>query len=740
MKNTKKIRTPAKIFTNKKPTAPAWKSIGVALLTSLIIGVIILCIVIGEKQYGHDLREGDVSLRNIYSPFDFTYKGEIDKIETDRLRERIFDGVNLVYEIDGKKSQEQIALVSKFFNVVEEIRQQDLSISEKQKQLENRIGIIFKSDFLNILLQQKTLSQIKNRVTSLLKTILETGVISMQNRDNLNQSGIEVISLLVPSAEKEVEKNIEEISTIEEIRKNLSNIVLEHFPKDRKLRVGIEELISSVLAPNLVFNKQLTEQRREFAMESVEPVYIIVEVKKNELIIGKGDRVTKKHLLQLSLLDEKLTKVDTFFNIFGLGIIVLILTISLIYYLRKFQPKLAKNGQYWLLISLITIILLVISRVIILSPLASYLIPVASSGMLVAILLNAHIAILLSLFISILAAIISGYSFGAGVVFFIGSLVGIYSIQGFRRRAHIIKAGAMVGIVSFLCIVGLGMSRGLEWKIFLKEGLWGLGNGVLSSFIVMGILPVFEFIFKITTNISLLELSDLNHPLLKEMILKSPGTYHHSLIVGNLAEAASEAVGTNSLLARVGSYYHDIGKIEKAEYFSENQTGTKSKHEKLTPAMSSLIITNHVRDGVELAKKYKLNNQIVDFIKQHHGTGLVFYFYQKALEKEGDVSEIKEERYRYPGPKPQSKETAIVLLADAVEAASRALSEPTSARIRGLAKKIINNKFINGQLDECELTLKDLNKIADVFSKILIGIYHSRVEYPEEGRKQKTAY
>ncbi|PJC47268.1 MAG: HD family phosphohydrolase, partial [Candidatus Omnitrophica bacterium CG_4_9_14_0_2_um_filter_42_8] len=276
----------------------------------------------------------------------------------------------------------------------------------------------------------------------------------------------------------------------------------------------------------------------------------------------------------------------------------------------------------------------------------------------------------------------------------------------------------------------------LDFNTYMTEAFIGLANGVISAIIVTGILPIFETASKTITDISLLEIADLNHPVLKEMVIKAPGTYHHSLVVGNLAEAACEAIGANALLARVSSYFHDIGKIEKAEYFSENQAGEGSVHDKLSPTMSSLIITSHVKNGVELAGKYGLNKRIVDIIRQHHGTGLVFYFFKRALEKTGD-EDVFEEGFRYPGPKPQTKEAACVLLADSVEAASRTLDDPTPSSMQGLVKKVINNKFIDGQLDECELTLRDLEKIAEVFTHILTGIYHSRVEYPEDTRKKK---
>ncbi len=262
-------------------------------------------------------------------------------------------------------------------------------------------------------------------------------------------------------------------------------------------------------------------------------------------------------------------------------------------------------------------------------------------------------------------------------------------------------------------------------------------NGISCSIIVIGILPVFEYLFKTVTNISLLELADFNHPILKRMTLEAPGTYHHSLVVGNLSEAACAAVGAHALLARIGAYYHDIGKVQKPDYFSENQEVTESKHDTLSPTMSKMVIMNHVRDGVELAKKYKLNPRLIDFISQHHGNSLVYYFYRRALETLEEDQEIKEEGFRYPGPKPNSKETAIVLLADSTEAACHALKDPTPAKIEELVHKIINNKFIDGQLDECDLKLKDLEKISSVFIRILSGIYHGRVNYPESKKKAK---
>lgn len=313
------------------------------------------------------------------------------------------------------------------------------------------------------------------------------------------------------------------------------------------------------------------------------------------------------------------------------------------------------------------------------------------------------------------------------LLLFVGGVVSNIQVLGSRKRSQIIQAGLFIGIVEALMlffIENLKVNGNVE--LYLKAISWG----AVSGFIVLAILPVFEYLFKTVTNISLLELADFNNPLLQRMILEAPGTYHHSLIVGNLSEAACNAIGANALLARIGAYYHDIGKLQKPDYFSENQMNI-SKHDDLTPTMSKMVIINHVKDGVEMAKKYRFNPRLIDFIERHHGNSLVYYFYRRALEKVDEDEQVKEDGFRYAGPRPNTKETAIVMLADTVEAAVRALKEHTPTKITEATHKVINNKFIDGQLDECELTLKDLEKIAGVFIRILSGIYHSRVTYPE---------
>ncbi len=417
---------------------------------------------------------------------------------------------------------------------------------------------------------------------------------------------------------------------------------------------------------------------------------------------------------------------------FILGASLLIpLILSLVFiYLQAWKTKRACDVRY-LHLSLLFLVIFAIGDWCFAEKLSIYYIPLSLIAMLVIILWQ-DLMISLAMIIACSLSLAIGFkSFELGILFFVGASVSTVFLVNVRRRSQIIRAGFIAGLLQMLTWLFI---QNFQIANDFNSGIILFINGVACGIIVVGLLPVFEYIFGRITNISLLEMSDFNQPVFKRLMLEAPGTYHHSLVVGNLSEAACEAVSANALLARIGAYYHDIGKIEKAEYFSENQNLGASKHEDLSPSMSKLIIINHVKKGESFAKRYRLNPKIIDFILQHHGTSLVYYFYHRALENGEENNAISEEGFRYPGPKPRTKETAIVLLADSVEAASRAIKDPTPGRIEQEVHKIINNKFIDGQLDECELTLKDLEKISGIFIRLLTSIYHSRITYPQEGR------
>jgi len=372
---------------------------------------------------------------------------------------------------------------------------------------------------------------------------------------------------------------------------------------------------------------------------------------------------------------------------------------------------------------------------------SGYAIPAIGFVILVTLLFeNLELSLLFAIFIAFMGASIDGGDFNIAITLLSGSLPGALFSYRVRRRFELIRAVFLAGTVHF--IVSFIMEHKdtsfavteLDWDLFLICSV----NGLVSLAIILIFQPIFEYVFRIVTNISLLELSDFNHPLLRRLILEAPGTYQHSLVVANLSESASEAIGANALLARVGAYYHDIGKLLKPDYFVENLVSYRDVHKDLKPSMSKLIIFNHVKEGAELAKKSHLNPKIIDFILQHHGKTLVYYFYQRAKELEPEVSH--EEEYRYPGPKPQTKEIAIVGLADTIEALSRTLDEPTPSRIEEMVRDVVRKRFMEGELDDCSLTLRDLEKITQSFIRVLNAIFHTRINYPkDEDRNNKPA-
>jgi len=363
-----------------------------------------------------------------------------------------------------------------------------------------------------------------------------------------------------------------------------------------------------------------------------------------------------------------------------------------------------------------------------------YVYPIAVLPIMVTILFDAEVGILATITLALLLGIMHRFSFSVTLLSAVVGVVSCFSSRRVRKRSD------FYGIMFFLVLSYVGLIFVVEnlklsprSEIF-TEMAYGVSVGLISVLLTVGILPVFESLFGITTDITLLELSDLNHPLLKRLSIEAPGTYHHSIIVGNLSESAAEAISANPLLARVGAYYHDVGKIEIPEYFVENQLSIKSKHDSLTPTMSTLILVSHVKKGRALAEEADIPDDVLNFIEEHHGTMVMSYFYNKAVEQNADV--LSTDKFRYPGPKPQTRETGIVMLADAVEAASRTLDDPKPARIDNLIQRIMNDRFQSGELDECPLTLRDLARIKEALAQIIIAAFHSRVEYPRKDKAE----
>ena len=706
----------------------------IALFTCLTLVTIIQW---DKGLFKTEFREGDIAMRSIYAPYDFSIKGDVNTIATESARKSAMDSVLPLYVFN---SEIQEKVVAKAVSIIESAgaleSKVDLSDDEKQLRMREIAASYNVSEALVLNISKiEKIEGFLEKVKSVLTEFMPRGIISVSERDRLGQGAIDRIRTVGWATNIETIRSVDEFSTLEALKQEIEGFI-SSLSRSKNERSILLDFVTSILDVNMLFDREKTTFEKRVASQQIQPIYNIIKVKKNEAIVNKGERIGKTHLVKLGGVEQNEPSAVRMGGIFAIAILIGLFMLLAGLHIRFYEPDLVKGNKELILLALICVLFIFTAKVIVISPWPSNLIPVAVASMLIAILINSRLAIIITCFLSILVGMISGNRLDIAGTSLVGGIIGIFAVKGVRRRSQVITAGLSVGFANMSYLIAIGLATSLDFNTYITESLFGLANGVISAVIVMGILPIFENTFKITTDISLLELSDFNHPLLKEMVIQAPGTYHHSLVVGNLAEAACESIGANSLLARVASYFHDIGKIEKASYFSENQSVGDSTHDKLSPTMSSLIITNHVKNGVELSHKYKLSKKIVDIIKQHHGTGLVFYFFKRALEKIPD-EKVGEESFRYPGPKPQTKEAACVLLADSVEAASRSLDDPTPSRIKGLVRKIINNKFIDGQLDECDLTLKDLEKIAQVFTHILTGIFHTRVEYPEEPQQKE---
>ena len=599
-------------------------------------------------------------------------------------------------------------------------------------------------------------SEIENSVIKLVTRILNQGVVS--NRAMLLDETGKGILLRYVHMEKEVQvTDLNRFYDLKQARAflesqetSLKRLIAPHSLVDTSIK-----LASDLIKPNLTFNKRQTELRKSEARKSVKPFYF--KVKRGEMILREGERINPEQLLKLEEEYSRSGLKDRLGQAPAMAVVIAFLLVTT--YMMGLMAGGPSRGEvkdiFFCALTVFVIFLVTMASRLVAEEIAQgfgfmkprilfFIIPVATGAMLISIFQGFRVAVTFSVILAFLASMVIDGGIDFFMYFLIGNLVAAYGVRDCRERGTLIRAGLNVGAVNVILALAVetlhGSSYGVETGIVCVSAFIG---GILVGIVTTGILPLVEMSFGFSTDIKLLELASLDQPLLKELMVRAPGTYHHSVIVSNLVEAAAEAIDANPLLAKVAAYYHDIGKMRKPLYFIENQGQRENKHEKLAPSMSALILISHVKDGVELAREHRLGREIIDIIHQHHGKSLIEFFYQKAKEqaerKEAKVSQVKEEDFRYPGPKPQTKEAGLVMLADIVEAATKTLSEPTVARLQGMVQQIINKVFSDGQLNECELTLKDLNEIARNFNKALSGIYHHRVEYPGAVGKNAAA-
>ena len=516
-------------------------------------------------------------------------------------------------------------------------------------------------------------------------------------------------------------------------------------------RENITELAHSLLIPNLTMNRQDFAARQKQARDSVLPVQI--SIKKNQTIVAKGSTIQPVHLLIFNEIRAiRAARRKDFLALFAAVLFVLLAVIFFSFLRRYSRNKIRIENKDILIMGVVTVLVVALTRLFlyltdvgladrfgdVLPDLAFQVaVPALAGPMLAGLLIDsAEIVWIFIAFLSTVLAVMTDFNLAVFLVMLIGGVAAARGVFGCKKRNDIyfagLRAGFVAALTSLLVFVMQNMSDKhiLFWSICCA--IAGFCGGILSAFVTMTFLPIFESAFSVTTDIKLLELANLNHPLMQQLMMKAPGTYHHAMNVGNMVDAAAQEIGANPLLGKVMAFYHDIGKMEHAQYFIENQRPGHNAHDHISPHMSKTILVAHVKDGAEMAIEYKLGKPIVDGILQHHGTTLISYFYNKAIEEQDEdtTGTIEESDFRYPGPKPQFKEAALVMLADSIEATARSIEEPTSGRLSSIVENIIESKFMDGQLDECNLSIRDLATIKETFKRLLLAMYHQRMEYP----------
>jgi cyclic-di-AMP phosphodiesterase PgpH len=684
----------------------------VRYLLFLFLGLFLFAVLYDQaKPHQYELRLFDIAPETIRSPITIE-----DKETTERLKKEAADKVTDIYTLKKEYAENRVDLISSLFTTIVEIQNE---AKEEKKEPAKMM------DALEERLPQEWFSYL-----------------SADEWEKLLHAAPEDIKTAKEAAVTAVHSIMAERITQSELEKARAKVQdeLKYVMLSPPLKEIVVKLTKQAIIPNVIYDRTATEEKRRQAMDEVKPVKIL----QGQVIVEEGQFITNEIYHQLQLVGL-LQNDRSFQPLIGLFLFVLLLLSPIVYYFGREQA----NKNLFVYTAIFTIMLLVMELVRLIPEndafSTGYLVPVAFGTMLVRIFIGERIAIMTSILYAVCGSLMFNEGMGANgtiqvslAIYLVTSgLAGSFFLHKQLRKAKIWQAGIFVAFINIVVMLALTLLKNGHYS--LKEIgmflLMAFASGVFSAILTIGLLPVFEACFGILSSMKLIELSNPNHPLLRKILTEAPGTYHHSIMVANLAEAACEAIGANGLLARVACYYHDIGKTKRPQYFIENQIGG-NPHDHLSPQLSKNIILAHVSDGVVILKKHRMPKEIVDIAEQHHGTTLLKYFYHKALEQTGYVSE---EEFRYPGPKPQTKEAAIISIADSVEAAVRSLSNPSQEKIEKIVRSIIAERLQDNQLNECDITLRELEMVARSLCETLNGVFHSRIEYPEI-RKEKVKH
>ena len=674
----------------RKDHMDKWKRIFLFTITAILI-YFILMTVVTPKRY--KLNEGDIATVDIKAPRDINDE-EATNLKEQEVAAKVEKKFTLKNEIKIEASNNVKGFFDKLINL------KSNNIDEKSK-----IAELKKIDTINL-------------SDSEYKELLDLSV----DKDT------ELQWIALTAIDKAYENQIEEDSKAIADAKSIVDEYLSRQGLESNIEVILREICESQVKANYFFDQSKTDEAIKEALKGVSKVMI----KKNQIIVKEGEPITQKQiniLTELGLIGEDISK-DYIYTYIILFFYVLFVLILQYIYMKNENNKILNNTKLVFLILLLNLLSLIIARVFTL--VSVFLIPIACTPILMTVFLGSKISIIINSFNLLFIGIIIGFDPQIILVAIVANIISSLTLKKVNQRNDILYSTAYLAVSSAIIVLSSGILLSNNIKRILIDVALATGGAFISGILAMGLLPFLESSFNLVTNMKLLELSNPNNLLLKRLLMEAPGTYHHSIMVANLAEVAAEEVGANPMLVRVGAYYHDIGKIKRPFFFGENQLGGVNPHDKISPALSTTIIISHVKDGVELAKEYDVPTIVTDMIAQHHGTTLVKYFYYTLKNNSENPDLIKEDDFRYPGPKPQTKEAAIIMMADSVEAAVRSIQEPTLDKIEAMVNNIIKDKLNSNQLNECDLTFKDLEVIKACFLKVLKGIYHHRIEYPTE--------
>ncbi len=732
---------------------------GIARLVAAWPFVVLVCLItwllgfaIGEIP--ENIEVGAIAPYDIRADRQYTI---VNEIATKERQAEAMKQAKTVYDYDVTSATAQLAQINTAFqqareSLVPTMVMDEHRAAEMRGAFEDRLGLRLTDAQWQALVDLRWDMRVQQFLERAIHAVTLGPVV--ENLDSLRQEqerGIIVRTITVPAEEKKLAEELwkgEQLATVRALDQLRKEARATEFGKHNK---AIQKLAETLMQTNCAPNLLATEERRVKMMEEIPPV--VETIQSGASIARRYEPYSEEQARILRAIQHQKSAsawpVETIGYLFYTAIILALFHSFAIRHIAHYRPT--RRDLFFLGAMVVVMLAIVRSGGLLGDALAKglplpippaayyYIIPLATGGMMIRFLLNAETALLFSVVLAAFAGIVFPQDPSFTTYVLAVSTAGAMVMRHVDKRSAIIRSGIYAGAIAVVVVGTIHLMRAgllgemLTPKTLIWHVTFAFIGALLSAIMVMALTPLVETVFDYTSDIKLLELANLNHPLLRELVIRAPGTYHHSHLVGILAEAGASAIGANPLLARVGAYYHDIGKIRKPMYFTENQKAAQSPHERLNPHMSALIIASHVKEGMELARTYKLPQVIIDMIPQHHGTKMIGYFYELAKETaDPSLGEVDEKEFRYPGPKPQSREAGLLLLADGVEGAVRALKEKSPTRIQQTVEAIINKSFAEGQLDECELTLKNLNEIGNAFTRILLGIYHQRVEYPRE--------